>query len=57
MALVQIADSPSLGEVQRSSTLSRWASRHAAILLLGLVLLVCRRWQTTSSSFRWPAGR
>ena len=40
MALVQITDSPSLGELQRTSTLSRWASQHAAILLLGLVLLI-----------------
>src|SRR6202453_5213675 len=40
MALVQITDSPSLGEVQRPGTLSRWASQHAAILLLGVVLLV-----------------
>ncbi len=40
MALVQITDSPSLGEVQRSSTLSRFASQHAAILLVGVVLLV-----------------
>ena len=40
MALVQITDSPSLGEVQRSASLSRWASQHAAILLLGLVLLI-----------------
>ena len=40
MALAQITDSPSLGEVQRTSTLSRWASQHAAILLLGLVLLI-----------------
>ena len=40
MALAQITDSPSLGEEQRSSTLSRWASQHAAIVLLGLVLLI-----------------
>ena len=40
MALVQITDSPSLGEVQRTGTLSRWISQHAAILLLGMVLLI-----------------
>ncbi len=40
MALAQITDSPSLGEVQRPSTLSRFASQHAAILLLALVLLI-----------------
>jgi branched-chain amino acid transport system permease protein len=40
MALAQITDSPSLGEVQRTVTLSRWASQHAPILLLGIVLVL-----------------
>jgi len=40
MALAQITDSSSLGEVQRTGTLSRWASQHAPILLLGIVLVL-----------------
>ena len=40
MALIQTTDSPSLGEVQRSGTLSHWISQHSAILILGLVLIL-----------------
>lgn len=42
MALVQTTDVASLGtqDLQRTGALSRWVSRHAAILILGALLVI-----------------
>jgi branched-chain amino acid transport system permease protein len=42
MALVQTTDVAAVGatEAQRGGVLSRWTSRHAAVLLLGVVLII-----------------
>jgi branched-chain amino acid transport system permease protein len=40
MALMQITDGPSIGATERTNALSRWVSRHAAILILGLLLVL-----------------